>query len=111
MAVLDAVTDQRVLDAIERLSRRCRLRAAYLFGSRADGTADAFSDVDIAVFIEGLEDWDFEKRIQVIVELQAERGDDLEFHFFPTESLTNPPRASFAEFILRHGVLIRSNDP
>jgi hypothetical protein len=75
-----------------------------------DGTADAFSDVDIAAFIDGLEQWDFQERIRVIVDLQAELGDDLEFHFFPAESLTNPPRASFAEHILRHGILVQSND-
>jgi len=110
MAVLDAVTDQRVLDAIEWLSRRCRLRAAYLFGSRVDGTADSYSDIDIAAFIEGLENWDFQERVRVAVELQAEMGDDLELHFFPAEFLASPPRASFAEFILRRGIRLHTAD-
>ena len=104
MAVLDAVMEKRISAAVGSLARRCRLRAAYLFGSTTDGTANAESDIDIAAFIEGVEQWDIQRRVQMAVQLQAELGDDLEFHFFSAEDLTNPPRASFAEYVLRRGM-------
>jgi hypothetical protein len=33
-------------------------------------------------------------------------GNEVEAHLFPVSSLTNPPRASFAQYILRHGIRI-----
>jgi predicted nucleotidyltransferase len=55
MAPLDDVTANRMRGALHALSVRARPVAAYLFGSRAEGHADAWSDYDLAVFIEGAE--------------------------------------------------------
>jgi len=33
----------------------CSIQSRYLFGSHVDGTADQWSDIDVAVFMEGVE--------------------------------------------------------
>lgn len=104
MAVVDAVTEQRIRQAIEVLSRYTRVRAAYLFGSQVDGKPDEFSDIDIAAFIDNLEGWDFWRRAEIAVLVQKEIGDDIELHFFPAEALTHAEPASFAAYILHHGI-------
>jgi predicted nucleotidyltransferase len=104
MAVLDALIEQRARDAVAILEQHARVRAAYIFGSQAEGQADATSDVDIAVFVEGLEDWDLRRRARTSALIQKQAGDDLELHFFPADLLPSPPPASFAAYILRNGV-------
>jgi len=104
MAVVDAVIEQRAKQAIQALSRYARVRAAYLFGSRVEGKPDEFSDVDIAAFIDNLKNWDFWRRAEIAVLVQKEVGDDIELHFFPAEALTHAEPASFAAYILSHGI-------
>ncbi len=103
MVVVHAVIEERARAALRILARRARVRAAYLFGSRIEGTADQWSDIDVAAFIDQADQWDLQQRVDVCVEARQEVGDDIELHLFPTESLENPPRASFAQYILRHG--------
>lgn len=52
--------------AARTLTRLGVVRAAYVFGSHVGGTADAWSDIDVAAFIEGLEHWDIRKHATVI---------------------------------------------
>ena len=103
MVVVHAVIEERARAALRVLVRRARVRAAYLFGSRIDGTADRWSDIDVAAFIDKADQWGLKQRVEVCVEARQEVGDDIELHLFPTASLKNPPRASFAQYILRHG--------
>lgn len=103
MAFVDAVSEEKARAALRVLARRAHVRAAYLFGSQVEGTADRWSDIDIAAFIDEADRWDFEQRVAACVEAQREVGDDVELHLFSTESLENPPRASFAQYILGHG--------
>ena len=103
MVVVHAVIEERARAALRILARRAQVRAAYLFGSRIEGTADEWSDIDIAAFIDKADQWDLQQRVDVCVEARQEVGDDVELHLFPAESLKNPPRASFAQYILRHG--------
>lgn len=81
-----------------------RLKLPILFGPQVEGAADRWSDIDLAVFIEGLEPWDFSERIQTSVQVQREAGDDLEVHFSPAELLTERDPAGFAAWVLNHGV-------
>ncbi len=103
MAVVDAVIADRALQAVRVIGRWGRVRAAYLFGSQAQGTADRWSDVDVAVFVEGAEEWDFDRLSRACAAAQRQAGLDIELHVFPTSSYDHPPRASFAQYILRHG--------
>lgn len=109
MAVVDAAVEQKAQAALRILARRAHVRAAYLFGSRVEGTADEWSDIDIAAFIDEADAWDLDQRVAACVEPQRLVGDDIELHLFPTRSLRNPPRASFAQYILSHGVPLDIN--
>ena len=112
MAILDAMIEQRVRRAIDVLARQARVRATYVFGSQVERAAGLFSDVDIAVFVEGLEDWDIRRRARTAALVQKQAGDDLELHFFPAKVLENPPVASFAAHILRNGIpVVRVESP
>jgi predicted nucleotidyltransferase len=93
--------------AIEVLGQYASVSAAYLFGSHVDGTAGPDSDIDLAAFIEGEEQWDVRQSTRVIVLVQREVGDDIELHFFPATALKNPEPASFAAYVQEHGIEIR----
>lgn len=107
MAVIEAVIENRVVMAARELSKSARVMAVYIFGSHVTGKADEWSDIDIGIFAEGVENWDFERLTRTTVELQRKFGDDLEFHFFPSSALENPEPASFAAFVAKHGAKIR----
>jgi len=106
VAVIDAVVNERVRKVVDFLSQFGRVRAAYLFGSHANGTADADSDIDIAAFIEGAEGWDLDKRLRVAAETQKNLGDDLELHFFSATVADTALPGSFATFVQRSGVRV-----
>jgi len=94
---------ERSLEAVRVLTRLGRVRAAYVFGSQAEGTADEWSDLDIAAFMDDVEGWDMRQRGQAMVTVQKRVGWDVELHLFPASASRNPPKASFAEYVLRHG--------
>ena len=104
MVGIDAVIESRARRALEVLGRSLKIVAAYVFGSHVDGTSDQWSDIDIAVFAEGVENWDISKRAQTIARVQKEAGDDIEVHLFSTESLERSDPASFAGWILSRGI-------
>ncbi len=103
MAVVDAVIADRAAEAVRVIGQWGRVRAAYLFGSQVQGTADRWSDIDVAVFVEGAEEWDFERLSRACGAAQRQAGLDIEMHIFPASSYENPPRASFAQYILQYG--------
>jgi predicted nucleotidyltransferase len=106
MAQIDAVIEHRSRHAVEVLSHYAPVTAAYLFGSQVEGTADEWSDIDLAIFLEGIESWDLATRARTAALVQKEAGDDIELHFFSARSLRYPEPASFAAYILVHGVPI-----
>jgi predicted nucleotidyltransferase len=82
------------------------VRAAFLFGSQVAGTADPDSDIDIALFIDGLEGWTLDRRMRLIIETQRELGDDLELHLFPASALDAADSASFSFYVRTRGVAL-----
>ena len=104
MAQLDSLIEEKARTAIVSLSRFAAVAAAYLFGSQVEGTADQWSDIDLGVFVEGVESWDLHDRARVAAQVQKEAGDDIELHFFPAEALHDHDEAGFAAWVLRHGV-------
>lgn len=95
MAQLDEMTKNRLRLALEALSLRVRPDSVYLFGSRAEGGADEWSDYDLAAFLDGAEHWDIFDRARLSAEVQKEAGDDIELHVFPAEQArTRNPAAS-----------------
>lgn len=104
MAGVDAVIENRARQALEVLSQSLKIVAVYLFGSHADGTSDQWSDIDLAVFAEGVEGWDLSKRAHVIADVQEKAGDDVDVHLFSAKSLTMSDPASFAAWVLSYGI-------
>ncbi len=62
MGTLDTTIEGRALAAVKVLSDLGAVRAAYLFGSHVEGTPDQWSDIDVTVFMEGVEHWDIHQR-------------------------------------------------
>ena len=106
MADIDAVIEHRSQYAVEVLSRYTPVAAAYLFGSWVEGSADEWSNIDLAVFLEGIESWDLTTRAHTAALVQEKAGDDIKLHFFSVRSLHQPEPASFAAYVLAHGVAI-----
>ncbi|HDP34364.1 MAG TPA: nucleotidyltransferase domain-containing protein, partial [Candidatus Hydrogenedentes bacterium] len=77
---------------------------AYVFGSQVEGRADAWSDIDVAVFLDGAESWDMQRRAQTMFQVQKGAGLDVEAHLFPSSMLVHPEPASFAAYVIKHGV-------
>jgi predicted nucleotidyltransferase len=104
MARIDITIRKRLKKSLRFLEQHGDVVAAYVFGSAVDGTGDKWSDIDLAVFLRGAEDWDISRRVQITVLLQKEFGDDLEPHFFSADRLDESNPASFVKYILSHGV-------
>ena len=105
MVVIPALTEQRARHALRVLSQYARIRAAYVFGSQSTGT-DKWSDIDLAVFLDGLETWSLPQRARTAALIQKEVGDDIELHFFSARKIDELPPASFAAFVIDHGVSV-----
>lgn len=106
MAEIPADVERKARAAIAALGREGVVRAVYMFGSQVDGRADRWSDIDLAVFMDGVERWDIWQRTEVIVRVQGQAGYDIEPHLFPSSRLTSAEPGSFAADILRRGVRI-----
>lgn len=106
MAAVEADLERRLQIALRALARFGPVAGAYLFGSRATGVPNQWSDIDLAVFVDGVERWNFHQRARVIAAVQKDAGDDIELHLFPARTLEAPPPASFAAWVVRNGVPI-----
>jgi predicted nucleotidyltransferase len=106
MRTIDPAIESRALAAVKVLSDLGVVHGAYLFGSHVEGTPDQWSDIDVAVFMEGVEHWDIHQHAEAMALVMEKVGDEVEAHLFPALALDNPPRGSFAEYILRHGTRI-----
>jgi len=104
MPVIEAEIERRALAAVEILARMATVRAAYLFGSHVEGHPGRWSDIDVAIFIEGLENWDLQQCVHAMAKVQLEVGIDVEAHLFPAATLKNPQPATLAQHILHHGI-------
>lgn len=106
MAGITGYIEDKARKAVDNLASLVNIEAVYLFGSQTDGTADEWSDIDIALFIDGVENWDMHTRARTSAMIQKEVGDDVELHFFPAEALRDAPPASFARYILKNGIAL-----
>ncbi len=106
MGTLDPHIAGRALAAAKTLTRLGVVRAAYVFGSHVEGTPDAWSDIDVAAFMEGVESWDIRQRARAMALVMEETGADVEAHLFPASALDDPAPGGFAEYIMQHGTRI-----
>ena len=118
MVTINNSIEQRVRKAVRILDDQQAVVAVYIFGSQANGNPlgtpclqlgkrgkpDKWSDIDVAVFIEGAEKMGLHRRAQLSAMIQREVGDDLELHFFTRDMFNHPPPASFARFVMANGI-------
>ena len=106
MRAVDAAIEDKVLAAVKVLSGLGVVRAAYLFGSHVEGTPDQWSDIDVAIFMDGVEQWDIDQRAEAMALVMEKVGSEVEAHLFPASDLGDPPRGGFAKYVLQHGIRI-----
>ncbi len=104
MAALDVVVEQRALAVAHFFNTMAPVRSAYVFGSHAEGTPHQWSDIDVALFLDGVETWDMGKRARAMYQAQKAIGLDIEAHLFSSAQLERPQPASFAHYVLTKGV-------
>jgi predicted nucleotidyltransferase len=104
MAGIDEVVLERARRALLVLAGETPVVESYLFGSHLSEEADAWSDIDIAVFLEDAEAWDIERRAVLSARVQRLAGDDIEIHVFPAGSDESGDPSSFANHVRRVGV-------
>jgi len=104
MVTLSASVEQRVRKAARILADKQSVAAVYVFGSQINGKPDKWSDIDVAVFVEGAEKMGLHQRAQLSAMIQREAGDDLELHFFTRDMFDHPAPASFARFVMANGI-------
>jgi len=110
MAVLDSEVEENALAAVRTLGRLGAVQAAYVFGSQAEGRADRWSDIDVAVLVKGVEDWDIQRRARIMALVVEEVGPEVEARLFPASALENPELGSLIEYIVQHGVRVWHNE-
>lgn len=106
MVVLDPIVMERARSAVASLARITPVRAAYVFGSTATGLRKPGSDIDLAAFADNVQGWGLKSRVQTVVQIQSECGDDIDLHLFPSKFLYDPPPASLSACVLRNGIPI-----
>ena len=111
MVTINNSIEQRVRKAARILDDQQPVVAVYIFGSSVNGNPlgtrgkpDKWSDIDVAVFVEGAEKMGFHRRAQLSALIQREVGDDLELHFFTRDMFNHPAPASFAKFVMTNGI-------
>jgi len=97
---------EKALQTVRTLTRLGGVRAVYLFGSHVEGRANAWSDIDLAAFMTGIEDWDIEQRAKAMSLVMQEVGANVEAHLFPASVLEKPEKGSFAQDILKRGICV-----
>jgi predicted nucleotidyltransferase len=108
MAQLNAIIDKKIKAALASVAGFARVDKAFLFGSQIEGTADQWSDIDLAIFTEDVETWDIHKRARFMAQVQKESGDDVEVHFISSKALLENDKAGFASWVISHGIELTS---
>ncbi len=97
MAKIPASVEQSVQRFLDAVSRRYRLKAAYLYGSQAKGRTTRWSDIDVAIVSSYFSDDLFEERI-ALMRLSVRIDDRIEPRPFNAETFNgNDPIASDIE--------------
>ena len=60
--------------------------------------------------LKGVETWDIRQRARAMVLVQKRVGADVEVHLFPASAADHPPAGSFAEYVLRHGERLETQE-
>lgn len=83
--------------------KRFPVTAAYLFGSYVTGTPHDESDIDIAIFANGVESIGVDERITFIASIQKEIAAEIELHLFPSLYLQEQRPSNFIGYLISKG--------
>lgn len=108
MAGIDAVVLERARRAVLVVAGETPVVESYLFGSHVAGENDAWSDIDIAVFLEDAEAWDIARRAELSARVQRLTGDDIEVHVLLAVAEDSEDPSSFASHVRRVGVRLEA---
>lgn len=89
--------------AAREINEKFTVRAVYIFGSYADGTARDDSDIDLAIFADGVDSMGIEEKMDYIVNIQRNVSDDIELHLYPSSLLKDVRPTNFHGYITEHG--------
>lgn len=104
MARTETSLNQVIEDVLAYLRRRIRIKSAYLFGSYVTETPREYSDIDLAVFYEGV--LDFEKKASLAAQVRLHCATDIELHLFPVEALEEARSTNFYGYLLENGKVV-----
>ncbi len=93
--------------AVQTLDQEIPVSAAYLFGSYAEGTPHAGSDIDLAVFTPDESRLQIDEKARLQLGLQRRCAVDLELHLYPARALATARRSNFYGYLLEHGRRLR----
>lgn len=93
--------NQIIEDVLAYLRRRIRIKSVYLFGSYVTKTSREYSDVDLAVFYEGV--LDFEEKASLAAQVKLHCATDIELHLFPAQALKEARPTNFYGYLLENG--------
>lgn len=91
--------------ALRLLRREISIESAVLFGSRATGLANRWSDFDLAVFSPTVEGWTVEDKVRLI-SLAKKASPLIELHLFSDRALREARPTNFYGHILSTGIKV-----
>ena len=95
--------EEIVRKVIRLVSESSPVQAAYLFGSYAAGNPRDDSDIDIAIFADGVDEMGAEERIVLITKIQKQFDAEIELHLFSSDMLKEERPSNFFGYIIAHG--------
>ncbi|MCX7598805.1 MAG: nucleotidyltransferase domain-containing protein [Armatimonadetes bacterium] len=99
----DETAEERARRVVDVLSDKIPITAVVLYGSQATGTADEWSDVDVAVFTPVGKHLSLQDETRLRMKVHEEIGLDVEVIFLPAEDFPTARKWSFAQEVLRTG--------
>ena len=106
MVTSEATLSLKIEDFTRRLENVIRLEAIVLFGSRAKGTANEWSDIDLAVISPDFESMSTWKRQDLIARSTVGRAYRISPIGYPSSEYHNPGPHSFLREIVRTGKVV-----
>ncbi len=92
-----------VKQTIALVRSRIPVSRAFLFGSYLEGTADEYSDIDIAVFGQAADGMTFQEKVSFVVAIERQIKDSIDLHLFGAQSLAKARPTNFFGYICTHG--------
>ena len=92
-----------VKQTIALVRSRIPVSRAFLFGSYLEGTADEYSDIDIAVFSQAADGMTFQEKVSFVVAIERQIKDSIDLHLFGAQSLAKARPTNFFGYICTHG--------